>query len=400
MQVDGEPLNVDDLVAQLKRRVEERRREGLYPPDLDADLHEHQRRIAQFRSGPDFAPVLDALSHLDALSGFSPERIDTHSRVPGGKALHETVAKVVSRQTAGILEQVQLFADAMREALRAMLAVIEQPNHVHADLVGQLDAVFERIAAFERGPASSKAAVADLRQRVDELEVAEARRRFEPFYESARFEEAFRGSREELLDHYRGLAAELQECGPVVDIGCGRGEFLELLHELGVEASGVEIDPVLVEACRGRGLDVTDADGLEYLAGLDDAGLGGIVMVQVVEHLSPQQVIDFVLLARDKVRPGGRVAVETVNPQSLYVFAHAFYLDPTHNAPVHPAYLDFLFRQAGFDDVRIEWRSPPAPGDVAVADAAAPADSAFNVNVERLNRLLFAPQDYALIATR
>jgi SAM-dependent methyltransferase len=399
MQVDGEPLNVDDLVAQLKRRVEERRREGLYPPDLDADLHEHQRRVAQFRSGPDFTPVLDALHRLDVLGGFSLERIDTSSRLPGGKAMHDTVAKVVSRQTAGVLEQIQLFADTVREAMRAMLAVVEQPNHVHADLVGQLDAVFDRIAAFERGPASSKAAVADLRKRVDSLEVAEARRQFHPFYESARFEEEFRGSRDELLDHYRGLAEWFHGCAPVVDVGCGRGEFLELLKGIGIEASGVEIDGVLVESCRARGLDVTDADGLEYLAGMDDGGVGGIVMIQVVEHLTAQQVIDFVLLARDKVRPGGRVVVETVNPQSLYVFAHAFYLDPTHGAPVHPAYLDFLFRQAGFD-VRIDWRSPPGEDEMAVADPDAPADAPFNVNVERLNRLLFAPQDYALIATR
>jgi hypothetical protein len=111
-------------------------------------------------------------------------------------------------------------------------------------------------------------------------------------------------------------------------------------------------------------------------------------------------VIDFVLLAKDKVREGGRVVLETVNPQSLYVFARAFYLDPTHSQPVHPAYLDFLFRQAGFAEVAIDWRSPPPADDVLVPAPEEAADSPANVNVERLNRLLFAPQDYALIATR
>ena len=87
-------------------------------------------------------------------------------------------------------------------------------------------------------------------------------------------------------------------------------------------------------------------------------------MIQVIEHLPPQLAVDVVPLAAAKVRPGGRVVVETVNPQSLYVYAHAFYLDPTHARPVHPAFLHFLFQQAGFAEVTIDWRSPPPDDDV------------------------------------
>ena len=387
---DEAELDVDAIVAQLQARVEERRRQGFYPPDLDAELHEHQRRIAQFRSGPDVEPVLEALAHLDRMSGFSVDRIQTASRVPGGKALHEAVAKATSRQTAGVLEQVQVFADAVRRALRAMLVVLEQPHHVHADLLGQLDAVFDRMAAFERGPASSEAAVADLRRRVEELEVAERRRRFEPFYDAADFAEPFRGSRDEIMDRGRELAAHLAGCAPVLDLGCGRGELLEVLAGIGVEATGVEGDRSLVELCRERGLRVVHADAVEYLAAQDDNSLGGIAAVQLVEHLTPQQVVDVAALAWEKLRPGGRVVVESANPQSLYTHAHALFADPARTGPVHPAYLDFLFRQAGFETV-IEWRNP------VPADDAVPATSA---DAERLNRLLFAPQDYAVVATR
>jgi O-antigen chain-terminating methyltransferase len=112
-------------------------------------------------------------------------------------------------------------------------------------------------------------------------------------------------------------------------------------------------------------------------------------------------VIDLVALAADKVRPGGRVFLETVNPQSLYVFAHAFYLDPTHVRPVHPAYLAFLFREAGFAAVDIEWRSPPPPDDVLEeVRSEHTLPGAINANVKRLNQLLFAPQDYLLAAVR
>jgi SAM-dependent methyltransferase len=396
-----EPLpNVDEVVAQLRERVEQRRREGFYPEDLDRELHEHQRRIAQFRSIPNLDPLRGALTRLDDVSGFTPTRIETESRVPGGRALHDLVARLVHRQTAGVLEQVQLFADVVRDALKAVLAVIEEPAHVHADLVGQIDALFDRMAAFERGPSGSKAAVADLRRRVGELETAESRRQFKPFFQNAYFEETFRGTRDDLLARYRDLAVRFHNCAPVLDIGCGRGEFLELLQAEGIPARGVEVDPELVAAAQARGLDVAEADGLVELASLEDESLGGVVMIQVVEHLTPQQLIDLVLLAKDKVRPGGRVILETVNPQSLYVFARAFYLDPTHTQPIHPAYLDFLFRQAGFAEVGIDWRSPPPGDETLVAHGDEAADSPTNVNIDRLNRLLFAHQDYALIATR
>ena len=396
MDVDGEGPNIDALVAELKARVEERRRQGLYPEGLEDDLHEHQRRIAHSQSVPDLDAIRTALDALDTAGVFSPERIESESRLPGGRALHEAVAKVVNRQTTGVLSQMQEFGDVVRVALRAILAVIEEPAHVHADLVGQTDALFERVAAFERAPSSSKAAVVDLHRRVEQVEAREKTRDFQPFYGNAAFEDEFRGTRDELMARYKNLAARFTDKAPVLDIGCGRGEFLELLKSEGIPARGVEVDPALVQECQARGLDVTLGDGLQELALCNDGELGGVVLIQVVEHLTPKQVLDLVLLAYDKVRPGGRVIFETVNPQSLYVFAHTFYVDPTHTQPVHPAYLDFVFRQAGFSDVIIDWRSPPAE-DQALQPTD---DEAVNANIERLNRLLFSPQDYALIATR
>jgi O-antigen chain-terminating methyltransferase len=158
----------------------------------------------------------------------------------------------------------------------------------------------------------------------------------------------------------------------------------------------VETDGSLVEAATAEGLDVRHGDGLAALRDCDPRSLGGVALIQVIEHLTSQQSVDLVALAADRVRRGGKVVVETVNPQSLYVYAHSFYLDPTHVRPVHPAWLHFLFEQAGFAEVEIDWRSPP-PDDDALQRVG---DEAHDANVERLNRLLFAAQDYAVIATR
>jgi len=184
----------------------------------------------------------------------------------------------------------------------------------------------------------------------------------------------------------------------VLDIGCGRGEFLELLHARGVAATGVEIDPALVEEGRAGGLEITAGDGVVHLSSLADNSLGGVVMIQVIEHLSRQHVVDVVAVALDKVRPGGVMVVETVNPQSLYTFAHSFYLDPTHITPIHPAYLKFVFEQAGWKVAQLLWRTPPPEADALQDDAGAGDTAAANIG--RLNQLLFAPQDYAIVAYR
>jgi O-antigen chain-terminating methyltransferase len=351
------------------------------------------------------APNLDDLkAGLEELADkhFDPEAIRTASRLPGGGTVHRALAKVMSRQTVGILDQVRDFADSVRHVLRRMVATLEDPRgHVHHDLVGRFDSIFERLAFYERGSVDSPGAVADLRLRVEQLEELERRRRFRPWFRNDRFEDEFRGSKEDLLNRYRDLAQHFAGSGPVMDIGCGRGEFLELLRDSGVEASGVELDPELAKAASETGLDVLHGDGLNVLANAPDESLGGISLIQVVEHLTPQQVLELVLLTKDKLRPGGKVVVETVNPQSLYVFAHSFYLDPTHAQPIHPAYLTFLFREAGFSGVAVDWRSPPSADESLMEpDSNGAADEAISENWRRLNRLLFAHQDYALLAIR
>ena len=393
MDEANEPApDIDDLVAELRSRVGARREAGVYPAGLEEEMSAHFHRILHQRRErrplPDVAgPVKAAGAALPLQAG----KIPVDSTLPGGQALHKTIARVVGRQIEGSLQQVQAFGQPVHAALEALTAAVEELNRlVSVEVAQSLEALYERQAAQERILAA--AGFADRRVRnVD----------FQPWYSNERFDEAFRGSREEILDRYRSLAERFVGSDPVLDLGCGRGEFLELLISCGVDARGVDIDGELVKLAAERGLPVEEEDGLRYLRAVEDKALGGMSLIQVVEHFSAQEIVDFVALAADKIRPGGRVVVETVNPQSLYVFAHALYLDPTHLRPVHPAYLAFVFREAGFATVDIEWRSPPPSSDVLepVAETA-PEAPLHNENVRRLNELLFAPQDYLIVASR
>ncbi|MEJ7764188.1 MAG: class I SAM-dependent methyltransferase, partial [Acidimicrobiales bacterium] len=180
--------------------------------------------------------------------------------------------------------------------------------------------------------------------------------------------------------------------GPVLEIGCGQGSLLTLLAERQVPASGAELDRDLVEGCCARGLTVVADDGLDVLARVPAGSLGAVVAIHVVEHLTPQRLSELVVMACEKLRPGGWLVMETPNPQSLYVFARSFFLDPTHQAPVHPAYLEFLVREAGFGGARIEWLSPVSEDEALLDDGTE--------NSRRIASVLFAPQDYRLYAVR
>ena len=205
----------------------------------------------------------------------------------------------------------------------------------------------------------------------------------------ALFEERFRGnpadiarSQKTYLEHLKGVP------GPVLDVGCGRGEFLRLLGEAGSKATGIESNPVSVAACRAAGLDVVEADALEALAGRAPASAGAVVAFQVVEHWPPATVFRFLQEARRVVAPGGVLVAETVNTDSLGAL-RAFFLDPTHVRPVPPAALQFLAEAAGFSDARIEYRSP-LPASERLEERSE--------NDRKLNALLFGAQDYALVA--
>jgi O-antigen chain-terminating methyltransferase len=189
----------------------------------------------------------------------------------------------------------------------------------------------------------------------------------------------------------------------VLDLGCGRGEFLELLRTHGIPARGLDSNLAMVEASRARGLDVTQGDALSYLSGLPDGSIGGMFAAQVVEHLPPDYLSKLLEAAAHKIRGGGVIVLETINPACWLAFFESYIRDLTHVRPLHPETLQFLVRVSGFHDVRVQFTSPVADAErlallpPAAGETAASVVDAFNENVTKLNARLFGYQDYAVI---
>jgi SAM-dependent methyltransferase len=227
------------------------------------------------------------------------------------------------------------------------------------------------------------------------------------------FEDRFRGSEADIRARLADYVPYFAGLSNVLDVGCGRGEFLALLQEKGVAAKGLDLNAEMVEVCKSRGLDATAADARGYLEGVPDESLGGLIAVQVIEHLEPAYLTHVLGLAFDKLRPGGRIVLETINPACWVAFFESFIRDLTHVKPIHPETLQYLLQASGFSSVEIIYRAPIAPegrlqkvaarpehfGDTA-PDSLTELVSSFNRNVDRLNDRMFSFQDYAAIATR
>ena len=205
------------------------------------------------------------------------------------------------------------------------------------------------------------------------------------------FESRMRGSVDAIRERQRRYVDDFRDVAPVLDIGCGRGELLTLLREAGVEARGIDADADMVAFARGESLDVEQADLLEYLERVDAGSLGGIFMGQVVEHLPPAVLVRSLELAAQKLRPGGVLVAETINPLSPIALRN-YYADQTHAQPLVPETLELLARQSGFAETELRFLNEPADR------LTEPDDPVIAANVRRLNELLFAPLDYALVA--
>ena len=173
-----------------------------------------------------------------------------------------------------------------------------------------------------------------------------------------KFAERFRGSEDDIRARQQMYPSRFREHAPVLDIGCGRGEMLEVFRGAGVGARGIDSNLDSIALCQARGLDAESADLFTYLSALPDASLGGVVCCQVVEHLPPARLPEMIRLVHDKLRAGGLFAIETPNPECLAIFATHFYIDPTHRHPIPPALASFYLEEAGFGRIEIERLSP------------------------------------------
>tara|TARA_B110000037_G_scaffold184975_1_gene214160 strand:+ start:2595 stop:3503 length:909 start_codon:yes stop_codon:yes gene_type:complete len=179
------------------------------------------------------------------------------------------------------------------------------------------------------------------------------------------FENQFRGTAKEIqqqqakyLPFLSALAQNISKPLKVLDIGCGRGEWLRLLSELNYECHGVDLSHTMVEFCLLEGFQATQGDAIAYLETQDDNSLHVITAFHVIEHLTFEHMVHLFDQCLRVLKPGGKIIFETPNPENLTVGAYSFYLDPTHKNPLPPITVEFIARQRGFSQIDIYRYNP------------------------------------------
>ena len=341
------------------------------------------------------------LAALQAGIGALGDRLDADAadaRAALVARLEERLARVQSEVAArvGALEErlagVQCALEERLGDLRTSLPAVEAAAGRQVDaLAPRLQEIAQRLAVLQRragvgtapatvpaGPPAAAAAPAP--------DMAG-----DAFY--AAFEDSFRGTREDIRNRQTAHLRLLSDQGPavvelpVVDVGCGRGEWLELLRDQGIAAVGVDLNRIFLAENRARGLEVVEADALAYLRALPDRSARAVSGFHIIEHL-PFDVLQALLAESLRVlAEGGLALFETPNPENLITAAHKFYYDPTHRHPIPPEIAAFLLRERGFRDVAILRLHP---NQEPAREEAPPA----------LRELLYGPQDYAVLGYR
>ena len=263
------------------------------------------------------------------------------------------------------------FTAALQKAVEKMR--LDSDRLIHSEL----RLIRQRIAVEQ--PAAQGSAVQPLE------------RTAEPYatFDYGRFAERFRGNEEYVKAGQRIYLPEFAGRKNVLDIGCGRGEFLEMMQQAGVPARGIDLSAESVALCRQKGLTAEVADLFAFLAQQPESCFDGIFCSQVVEHLPPERLPEMIKLAASRLAPGGVIAIETPNPECLAIFATHFYLDPTHTRPIPHPLLMFYLEEFGVGGIEVRRLSPAAETMPSLASLPADFRDAF-----------FGGLDYAVIGKK
>jgi len=420
--------NWDDLISAIEReaRAEARRQSVLEPQAFDSNIPIVPDDEGWF-SRADFIG-LDATRFLGiAYRVILGRSVDTHGKTVYGPWCDSWAGRVA---VLGVLAQsdeaaargvnikgVRLWAFLWQQSGRLPISVrrwwqwalnrwlcradatdFAQQALNHAQLLAQrgidVTALKERVSLLEKAALQQDVNVG----RNIHSEQTEGSRQavldpavFDDFYLA--FEDACRGDDAAISEkqiRYVSLLTALGE-KPVVDIGCGRGEWLALLKQHGFAAQGVDMSPAMVARCEQRGIAAVCANGLFWLREQDDNAFSAITAFHVLEHLPFDALLALVLESARVVASGGRVIFETPNPENVLVGSHTFYHDPTHRNPLTPTLLSFVLQFAGFKEIEVI-RTNPYPADAQVA-----GDDALT---QRVNGHFTGPQDFAVTGVK
>lgn len=417
MNPTSQDVSVDDLIAKIRDEASQRQAASGRSPDPV---------LAAFAS----AGALNT-SRAELLLGFAESHSQVRTQLPrqldrfpfnAFKWLQRLMLKVYEllfreqravglalvqalRETLAQNRQLHEDVQALKQGLAQTQAHVNQFDDIHAELKArQLDNKHNLLDLERRFTAFLDQAVqTPTSQHPASTAIVDANAHaLDAFYVT--FEDQFRGTRESVKSRVAIYLPTIWEAGagaldaPILDIGCGRGEWLELLRENGLKSRGIDLNRVAISRCQALGLDVQEAEAVAYLRSLDDNSLGAITGIHIIEHLPFKQLVSLFDEALRVLKPGGIVIFETPNPENFVVGACNFYLDPTHLNPLPPLFSKCLAELRGFERSEIvRHYSADTTLHLLPTDPLLPGATEVNAAIRLLNHDHFTAPEYAII---
>lgn len=337
------------------------------------DLNEKQRALAEQQESDrnNLNAKLQASSD-EATKQLVEQRVEWSQRFESHlKALDKSFDDL-KRDLTGLISQRQLSSESTIRELGLELERLKQIQRVtRAELT---------IQTSNAGSKSTTAKRTEVVEKTDGLEAL-----------YAAVEDRFRGTRAEIKERFKYYLPYIkQSCeahdAPVLDLGCGRGEWLELLKEEKIDARGVDTNRILLDQCRDGGLDVVEDDVLSYLSQCDAESINAITGFHIIEHLPISYLAQLLDQVMRILRPGGLALFETPNPENVLVGSNFFYFDPSHRHPLPAPLMELLLETRGFNRIEVVPLHPWDSGRVEGRGELA----------ERFNGLFYGPMDYAI----
>ncbi|HEV8537188.1 MAG TPA: class I SAM-dependent methyltransferase [Candidatus Limnocylindria bacterium] len=348
-------IDLDALMAQVRERIREKREKGIYGPDVEALLRVPLPGGRRIFSDDLEDPLASLAEALDEEVEYDPR-----SRKP-------IVGPLITFARRAIISLTRWWMGAIlerQERINRLLAAAY-------DYEGQMAPRFgARLESLERWREHQSAA------------------NLHSEHFQARFggeERVIRKQSEAFVDLFKGRER-------VLDLGSGRGIFLQLLKDKGIGGYGVDLDPRMVAHCRAKGFEVHEAEALTHLRQVEAGSVDGLYARHLAEHILPGELVEILRACRRALAPGAPLVFVTPNPRTLTVGAHTFWLDPQHLRPIPPELFKFYLEVEGFIDVDVRTFEPSEKRlreDVP--------EGAIRENVKLLNETLFGDRDYAVI---
>lgn len=352
-------VDLSTRIEQLKSRIEVCEQQAYQNADIESHWLQW-RREWENKLATNEIQFLRGVADLEAAFHQRTVQMDQSMREQV-KAQHSDFEGALARYSADI--QKRLWEDFRQ-------ARLDTERIIHSELRLLRQKMTASPAAFAPSPAAPSAEPSPVPEPADAIA----------------FAARFRGPEDYVREEFKAYVDAYRGAKNVLDIGCGRGEFLELMREAGVDAVGIDGSAQAVALCRAKGLNVIQADLFAYLASPETPAYDGIFCAQVVEHLPPALLPELMRLVAAKLNPGGIVMFETPNPECLAIFATHFYIDPTHTRPVPAQLLAFYLEEAGLGEIQVTYRQTAIPEAAGLP--------------EEFRNKFFNGYDYVIVARR